>query len=229
LIRKFIFISLFPEMIKPFIESSLLGKAKDKGLLSFENIHLRSFSLDKHKRVDDTPYGGGEGMVIKPEVLASAIRHAKGLCDSPYVVYLSPQGHLLTQSYAREFVQTSRDLILIAGHYEGIDQRVIESLVDEELSVGDYILTGGELASVVVVDVLARLIPGVLGNESSQLNDSFDYSGGLLKYPQYTKPREWEGRPVPEVLLSGDHQAIEKWRIEQSQAKTEVFHRKRKK
>lgn len=206
---------------------SLLGKAKAKGLISFKTIQIRDFATDKHRTVDDTPYGGGEGMILKADVLYSAWRHAMDLCaqetegtenpPKPLTLLLSPQGPKFDQAMAKE-LSGQRQLILVCGHYEGVDERFIDLCVDREVSIGDYVLTGGELPAMVMADVIARLIPGVVGNERSVEQDSLE--NDLLKYPQYTRPREFQGLKVPDVLCSGDHRAIDSWRKAQMQERT---------
>jgi tRNA (guanine37-N1)-methyltransferase len=220
---KFHFLTLFPEVFSPVLGSSLLGKAQTNQRVSFDLTQIRDFATDKHRSVDDTPYGGGEGMLLKVDVLCAAWKsaHAKATSSGPSArvrtILMSPQGPLLTQEKAKELA-TYSDLIVVCGHYEGVDERFIELCVDEEISIGDYVLTGGELPAMVLADAVTRLLPGVVGNESSVSNDSLE--GGLLKYPQYTRPREFEGKTVPEVLLSGDHGAIEKWRRLQMETRT---------
>jgi tRNA (guanine37-N1)-methyltransferase len=222
----FHFISLFPDVFKPVLESSLLGKAQKKGLVSYAITQIRDFATDKHRTVDDTPFGGSEGMLLKPDVLFTAWESAKKACLSEQqsqppktaTLLLSPQGQLLDQNLARELTQYDH-LILVCGHYEGVDERFIELCVDREVSIGDYVLTGGELPALVVADAVTRLVPGVVGNERSLSEDSLER--GLVKYPQYTRPREFQGRGVPEVLLSGDHRAIAVWRDRQMRERTQ--------
>jgi tRNA (guanine37-N1)-methyltransferase len=221
----FQFLTLFPEVFSAVLGSSLLGKAKEKGLVSFNVIQIRDFATDRHRTVDDTPYGGGEGMLLKVDVLhaawkaanESAKKAAKADHPDTQTILMSPQGKLLTQETAKELAQ-SKNLIVVCGHYEGVDERFIELCVDQEISIGDYVLTGGELPAMVLADAVTRLLPGVVGNEDSVANDSLE--GGLLKYPQYTRPKAFEGLEVPEVLMSGDHGKIEKWRKEQMLKRT---------
>ncbi len=219
----FHFLTLFPEVFSPVLGSSLLGKAAASGRVSFDLIQIRDFATDKHRTVDDTPYGGGEGMLLKVDVLHAAWKSARAKCSGKArTILLSPQGALLTQDKAKELA-AYEDLIVVCGHYEGVDERFVELCASgtegEEISIGDYVLTGGELPAMVLADVVARLMPGVVGNEDSVMNDSLE--GGLLKYPQYTRPREYEGKSVPEVLMSGDHGAIHKWRKHQSEKRTQ--------
>ena len=207
---KFDVLTLFPEMFKS-LEESIIGKAKEKNLIDINLINIRDFSKDKHKKVDDTPYGGGAGMVMKADVVYDAFKSIKQ--DNAKVIYLTPQGKTLNQKKVEELSKESH-LILLCGHYEGIDQRVIDKIVDEEISIGDYVLTGGELPALILVDAIARLIPGVLNQNESFEDESFE--NDLLEYPHYTRPREFMGLSVPDVLLSGNHQKIEAWRKEQS-------------
>ena len=214
---EFHFLTLFPEVFPAVLGSSLLGKAQKKSLVSYHLTQIRDFATDKHHSVDDSPYGGGEGMLMKPEVLYSAWRSVvpaslKQLDKQVRTILLSPQGKVFDQSLARELAGCSK-LVLICGHYEGVDQRFIDLCVDHEISIGDYVLTGGELPALVLADTITRLIPGVVGNERSISQDSLE--NGLLKYPQYTRPREFHGLSVPDVLLSGDHGAIQSWRDQQ--------------
>ena len=206
-------LTIFPEMFAPVLNASILGRAQEKGLIAFEVIDIRPFSQRKHKNTDDDPFGGGAGMVMMAQPVVDAMRYAMGEGFSGRRIYLSPRGQTLTQRKAEELAR-EKELILLCGHYEGLDQRAIDLCVDEELSVGDYVLTGGELAAMVVADAVARLIPGVLGCEESAQTESF--SSGLLEYPQYTRPRVFEGLEVPAVLLEGNHALIEDWRFEQS-------------
>lgn len=204
---KFDVLTLFPEMFSP-LKQSILGKAEEKGLIDINLINIRDFSKDKHKKVDDTPYGGGAGMVIRPDVVYDAYNSVKE--DNTKTIYLSPQGKTLNQQKVEE-LSKQKHLILICGHYEGIDQRVLDELEVEEISIGDYVLTGGELPAMVLIDSVSRYIEGVLTKESIE-EESF--SNNLLEYPQYTRPEEFMGRKVPEVLLSGHHENIRKWRYE---------------
>jgi tRNA (guanine37-N1)-methyltransferase len=210
-------ITLFPDMFRGPFDMSMLWKAQDRGLVTIKLHDLREFGLGTRRTVDDTPYGGGDGMLLKPEPIVAAIEAVK--LDNPNgrVILLSPQGEKFDQPKAVELSKTE-GLILIAGHYEGFDERIL-SYVDEELSIGDYVLTGGELPAMVMVDAVARLLPGVLGGEQSAHVESF--SDGLLEYPQYTRPVEFRGESVPEVLQKGHHAEIAEWRLEQAKAKTQ--------
>ena len=208
-------LTLFPNMFTP-LKESILGRAQDAGLIDINVIDIREFSLDKHKKCDDYTFGGGEGLLMTPQPLFDCIESV--LTPDSYVIYLSPRGTPLTQVVAQRLVQ-HQHIILICGHYEGIDQRVIDTFVDEEVSIGDYVLTGGELPAMVLVDCMARLIPNVLGNDESAKNESF--SNGYLEFPQYTRPQEFRGLKVPEVLLSGHHQKIQEWREAESQKITQ--------
>lgn len=202
---KFDVLTLFPEMFEP-IKQSVIGRAIQKDLLEINLINIRDFSKDKHKKVDDTVYGGGAGMLIRPDVVLDSYNSVKD--EKSKVIYLSPQGKTLCQSKVEELAKEEH-LILLCGHYEGIDQRVIDKIVDEEISIGDYILTGGEIPAMVLIDSVSRYVEGVL-TAGSTMEESF--SSGLLEYPQYTRPEEFEGIKVPEVLQSGHHENIDKWR-----------------
>lgn len=209
-------LTLFPEMFAGPLGTSIIGKAREKGLLSVDLRNIRDYALDKHAIVDDTPYGGGAGMVLKADVLVRAIEAVKGDEPAP-VVYLTPQGRLFDQQLAAELAQLPR-LILLCGHYEEIDERVRQKWIDREISIGDYVLTGGELPAMVVIDAVARLLPGVLGDSISAEQDSFQT--GLLDHPHYTRPAEFRGMQVPEVLLSGNHELIRRWRLKESLRRT---------
>lgn len=200
-------LTLFPEVFKLLDNYSIVGRALGEGKLEVSTINIRDFSEDKCNRVDDYPYGGGKGMVLKPEPVYSAIMSCK--TDSSRVVYLSPQGEALTQSKVVELSRMEH-LVLLAGHYEGIDNRIVDNFIDEEISIGDYVLTGGELPAMVLIDSLARLLPGVLSSDESYEIES--HYNGILEYPQYTRPRLFMGHKVPDVLLSGDHERISLWR-----------------
>ena len=220
-------ISLFPEMFPPVLETSMLWKAKDKGLVEFQYINLRDYGLGPRKTVDDTPYGGGDGMLLKPEPLAAAIEAAKAYnvervtydgkelqpLRNTKVILMTPRGKRFDQAKARELAESGQDLIFVCARYEGYDERITE-FVDEQISIGDYVLTGGELPAMVVIDCVVRLIPGVLGGQNSAEIESFS-DGQILEFPQYTRPEDFRGMKVPDVLLSGNHAAIEAWRASQ--------------
>ena len=216
---RFDIITIFPELFTGVLECGILRRARQSGLADIRIVNLRDFAKDKHRSVDDRPYGGGEGMVFMPGPLFEAIEFCRGEQNDwqGQVVLLTPQGKPWSQDSAVEFA-TIPHLLLICGRYEGVDQRVIDCLVDREISIGDFVLTGGEIPAMVVLDSIVRLIPGALGCEESTVNESF--STGLLDYPQYTRPAEYRGIAVPEVLLSGDHARIEKWRQVQALEKT---------
>ncbi len=209
-------VTLFPEMFDKVFGTSMLWKAQDKGLAKLSCVSLRDHGLGPRKTVDDTPYGGGAGMLLKPEPLFAAVEAAKQNDPEALVVLMTPRGQRLRQSKVRELAQDPRGLIIICGRYEGYDER-ITSIVDLQLSIGDFVLTGGELAAMVVTDAVVRLIPGVLGDEMSPEIESFS-DGDTLEFPQYTRPEEFRGMKVPEVLLSGNHAEIDKWRAENSQS-----------
>ena len=206
---KFDVLTLFPEMFDS-LNKSIIGKAIEKQIININLINIRDFSKDKHKKVDDTPYGGGAGMVIRPDVVYDAYESVK--TEDTKVIYLSPKGTKLNQ---KKVVELSKEdhLILLCGHYEGIDQRVIDEIVDEEISIGDYVLTGGEIPAMVLIDSISRYVDGVISNDSVE-EESF--TNNLLEYPQYTRPEEFHGKKVPEVLISGHHENIRKWRQEKS-------------
>ena len=206
---KFDVLTLFPEMFDT-LNQSIIGKAKEKELIDINLINIRDFSKDKHKKVDDTPYGGGAGMVIKPDVVYDAYKSIEK--KDAKVIYMSPQGKILNQKKVED-LSKQKHLIILCGHYEGIDQRVLDKIVDEEISIGDYVLTGGEIPAMVLIDSISRYVEGVINQESIE-EESF--SNGLLEYPQYTRPEVFEGEKVPEILLSGHHENIEKWRKDKS-------------
>ncbi len=212
-------LTLFPEMFPGPLGISLAGQALDAKLWTLALLQIRDFGLGKHRQVDDTPAGGGAGMVLRADVLGPALDHAQSLSPEAPLIYLSPRGRPLTQAYARELAQ-GPGVTLLAGRFEGIDERTIAAKGLIEVSIGDYVLSGGELAAMVLIDACVRLIPGVLGAESSLSEESFEQ--GLLEYPQYTKPREWQGLTIPDVLLSGDHKKIEAWRRGEAQRITEA-------
>ena len=209
--------TLYPEFFPGPLSKGLYGKALSKNLWNLNIINIRDAAEDKHKTVDDTPYGGGSGMLLKADVLAKSLDQNK--IEGEKVIYLSPKGKKFDQNYARE-LSNEKSVSFICGHFEGVDERVLSTRNIEEISIGDYILSGGETAAFVVIDSILRLLPGVLGNENSRVDESFE--NGLLEYPQYTKPQIWEEKAVPEVLLSGDHSKIKDWRLSQSEAITRV-------
>ena len=211
-------LTLFPEMVMDGLNTSIIGRAQSKGLLSVEAINIRDFAENKHNRVDDYTYGGGAGMLMQAGPVYGAYRSVVEKANSkPRVIYLSPQGETFSQTKAEELAQ-EEELIFLCGHYEGIDERVLEEIVTDYVSIGDYVLTGGELPAMVMIDAISRLIPGVLHNDVSAEFESFQ--DNLLEYPQYTRPEEWHGKKVPEILLSGHHANVEKWRREQSIIRT---------
>jgi len=208
-------ITIFPGMLDGFLGESMMKRASAMGAAAFRTIDLREFTTDRHRTTDDRPYGGGPGMVMKADPLFKAIRSVKR--PGSRVVLMSPSGRVFKQSVARELT-SAKHLVFVCGHYEGIDERVRQALVDDEISIGDYVLTNGVLPAAVVIDAVVRLLPGVLGGEGSAEQESF--MDGLLEYPHYTRPEEYEGMKVPDVLLSGDHAAIEKWRVGQARQRT---------
>lgn len=211
-------LTLFPEMIESGLNTSIIGRAAEKGLLSIEAIDIRKYTDNKHGKVDDYPYGGGAGMVMQAQPVYDAYQALKSRMSAiPRVIYMTPQGRVFDQNLAEELSQ-EEELVFLCGHYEGIDERVLEEIVTDYVSIGDYVLTGGELPAMVMIDAVSRLVPGVLNNEESAQTESFhDY---LLEHPHYSRPAEWMGHKVPDVLLSGHHANIEKWRREQSVMRT---------
>ena len=207
--------TLYPEIFPGPLTKGLYGKALEKKIWDLEVVNIRDFAEDKHKTVDDTPYGGGSGMVMRADIIANSLD--KNLGSDEKVYYLSPRGKLLNQDIAKK-ISNEKHLNMLCGHFEGVDQRVLDNRNIEEISIGDYIISGGETASYIVLDSVLRLLPGVLGNKDSIVNESFE--NGLLEYPQYTKPQIWQKNKVPEVLLSGDHAKINDWRLSQSEAIT---------
>tara|TARA_B100001029_G_scaffold57249_1_gene46195 strand:- start:298 stop:984 length:687 start_codon:yes stop_codon:yes gene_type:complete len=207
--------TLYPEYFPGYLNKGLFGKAMNEKIWNLETVNIRDYSLDKHKTVDDTPYGGGNGMLIKADVLAKSLDD--NIKKKEKIIYLSPKGKLFDHQYAKE-LSKEKTINFICGHFEGIDERIIQSRDIEEVSIGDFILSGGEVATFVVLDAILRFLPGVLGNENSSEEESFE--NGLLEYPQYTKPQIWEDKGVPDVLLSGDHAKIKDWRLSQSEAIT---------
>lgn len=218
---KIIILTIFPSLFDGFLNASLIKKAQERTLLEVTLINIRDFSEPPHHQVDDVPYGGGAGMVMKPEPLMRAIEHAKSLLPGAPVVLLTPAGELMHQTCASELAQ--QDLILLCGRYEGIDQRVIDLAVDRQISIGDYVIMGGEVAAMVVIEATVRLIPGVIGNADSLTRESFTpqlNKSGMLEAPQYTRPAEFRGQLVPDVLLSGNHKMIDDWRAQKSEELT---------
>jgi tRNA (guanine37-N1)-methyltransferase len=211
-------ITIFPEIFTAYLDESIMKRARDKGLIRMDVHNLRDFSVDKHRTVDDYPYGGGPGMVMKPEPLSKAIEHIKSDGAETLTIMLTPQGRLFNQQAAEELSREKRRLLFICGRYEGIDDRVRQLHADEEYSIGDYVLTGGELPALVIIDAAVRLVPGVVGDEESLREESFTW--GILDYPHYTRPPEWRGLKVPEVLLSGDHGRVAKWRRREALKRT---------
>ena len=211
-------LTLFPEMCERVYSESIIGRSIAKGLLEIKSHNIRDFAANKHKNVDDTPYGGGMGMLMMAQPIYDCYMN---VCQEtgakPYLIYMSPQGKVLTQEKVKELAKME-NIAILCGHYEGVDERVIEAIVDEEISIGDYVLTGGELPALVLSDSVARMLPGVLANDEAMEKES--HYSGLLEYPQYTKPAVWNDMPVPDVLLSGHHANIEKWRTEQSLKRT---------
>lgn len=213
-------ITLFPEGIGAILNESMLRRAVSAGAVQYQLIQLRDFAEDKHATVDDRPLGGGPGMVLKPEPIATALRQIQDRNDTkPHVILTSPQGRVFNQQIAEELAEREH-IVFLCGHYKGVDQRAIDKFVDEELSIGDYVLTGGELAAAVMVDATVRLLPGVLGDPESAAGDSF--TAGLLDHPHYTQPAKWESERAPEVLTSGHHAKIEEWRLQQRIERTKV-------
>ena len=210
--------TLFTDMCETVLSESIIGRARKKGILEFHTHQIRDYTLNKQKQVDDYPYGGGQGMIMYAQPIADCFR---AVCEQsgnrPHLIYMSPQGKTLTQERAKELAQMEH-LCILCGHYEGVDERVLDAIVDEQISIGDYVLTGGELPALVLADCISRMIPGVL-SEDVCFEDESHYNG-LLEYPQYTRPAVWEGREIPPVLLSGDHKRIETWRRRQSLYRT---------
>ncbi len=215
--KNFYVLTLFPEMIESTLSHSIIGRAAKEGIINVEAINIRDFSKDKHRHVDDYPYGGGAGMVMQPQPIYDAYKSIEEKAGKARVIYMSPQGRKFNQKIAEE-LSKEESIILLCGHYEGVDERIIEEIVTDEISIGDFVLTGGELAAAAIIDTVSRLVPGVLNKEESHEIESF--SDGLLEYPQYTRPPVFMGREVPEILLSGHHANIDKWRREQSIIRT---------
>ena len=213
--------TLFPEMVEPFFKSSIMKRAVEKGLIQYNIINFRSYASGVHQKADDEPFGGGAGMLMTPQPIYDTYKHIVEThnIENPRVVYLTPKGKVYKQDIACD-LSSNEDIILLCGHYEGIDQRIIDLIVTDEISIGDYVLTGGELPALIMIDSIARLIPGVLSQNESFEEESF--KDDLLEYPHYTRPREFMGMKVPDVLLSGNHQRIEKWRLEESKKITKL-------
>ena len=210
--------TLFPEMIEQGMHTSVTGRALDQGLITLNAVNIRDFAFNKHKHVDDYPYGGGAGMVMQAEPIYLAWESITGKMENkPKLIYVTPQGRVFNQSMARDYAR-EENLVFLCGHYEGVDERILEEIVTDYVSIGDYVLSGGELAAMVMMDAVSRLVPGVLGNEESAEFESFQ--DNLLEYPHYTRPALFHGRPVPDVLLSGHHANIERWRRSQSLKRT---------
>ncbi len=214
---EFVVLTIFPEMFDPFWDHGIIRRAIDKKKIFASSLNIRDYAEDKHHVTDDRPYGGGSGMVMKPEPLAGAIRAAKDKIPSAKTILLTPQGRVFNQELAEKLV-TYEGLVLVCGRYEGVDDRISQDLIDDEISVGDFVLTGGELAAMVIIDAVTRLVPGTLGGEDAAAKDSF--ANGLLEHAHYTRPQNFEGSPVPDVLLSGHHEEIENWRLESSLMRT---------
>lgn len=213
-------LTLFPEMIMDGLNTSILGRAMEKGCIRAEAVNIRDYTLDKHQKVDDYTYGGGAGMLMQAQPVYDCVRAVMDRIEQgkkSRVIYVTPQGRVFDQQMAKEFAGED-DLIFLCGHYEGIDERVLEEVVTDYVSIGDYVLTGGELPAMVMIDAIARLVPGVLNNDESAMTDSF--GNGLLEYPQYSRPQVWRDKEVPSVLLSGNHKLIEQWRLEKSIERT---------
>ncbi len=216
-------LTLFPDMVRNGLNTSILGRASENGHIHIETVNIRDFTLDKHKKVDDYPYGGGAGMLMQAQPVYDAFLHVANHLRArrrPRVIYVTPVGKTFNQSMAQDLAE-EEDLIFLCGHYEGIDERVLEEIVTDYISIGDYVLTGGELPAMVMIDAISRLVPGVLKNEESAVTESF--TDNLLEYPQYSRPEIWHDKKVPEVLLSGHHAKIEEWRLLQSIERTKTY------
>ena len=222
---RFDIMTLFPALVDGVLSESIIGRARKAGIIDVRAHNIRDYSKDKHRRVDDTPYGGGKGMLMSPvpiyDCYTDVVDPEKNPCTRRRVLYMSPQGNVLTQAKAKDFSENYDNIVILCGHYEGVDQRIIDEIVDEEISIGDYVLTGGEIPACIVVDAIARLLPGVLADAECYEKESFS-DETLLEYPQYTRPYDFRGRTVPEVLLSGHHANIEKWREQKALEKTEA-------
>ena len=223
---RFDIMTLFPELVNTVLGESILGRAQKNGAIEVNLFNIRDYTEDKHRRVDDTPYGGGKGMLMMAPPIWNCYREIlkqqtlDGFTGKRHVVYLSPAGKVLTQKRAEELAQGYDNLILLCGHYEGVDQRIIDEIVDEEISIGDFVLTGGEIPACILVDAVARLLPGVLSDPECYEKESI--SSGMLEYPQYTRPYEFHGKTVPDILVSGHHANIDRWRTEEATRKTEA-------
>ena len=226
---RFDIMTLFPELVSTVLSESIIGRAQKAGVIEVHAHNIRDYSKDKHRRVDDTPYGGGMGMLMSPvpiyDCYTAVTAPEQNPCTRRRVIYMSPKGEVLSQKKAREFAESYDNIVILCGHYEGVDQRLLDEIVDEEISIGNYVLTGGEIPACVLVDCVSRMIPGVLSSAECYEKESFS-DGETLEYPQYTRPVEWRGRKVPEVLLSGHHGNIDKWREEE--AKRATAERKKK-
>ena len=222
---RFDIMTLFPALVDGVLSESIIGRARKAGIIDVRAYNIRDYSKDKHRRVDDTPYGGGKGMLMSPvpiyDCYTDVVDPEKNPCTRRRVLYMSPQGNVLTQAKAKDFSENYDNIVILCGHYEGVDQRIIDEIVDEEISIGDYVLTGGEIPACIVVDAIARLLPGVLADAECYEKESFS-DETLLEYPQYTRPYDFRGRTVPEVLLSGHHANIEKWREQKALEKTQA-------
>ena len=215
---RFHILTLFPEMVMQGLNTSIIGNAVEQNLIEINVINIRDFTKDRHKKVDDYPYGGGAGMVMQAQPIYDAWKSIVAQVGyEPRCVYLTPQGQVFAQGMAKEYAR-EEDLIFLCGHYEGVDERVLEEIVTDYVSIGDYVLTGGELPAMVMVDAISRMVPGVLTNDESGSTESFE--GNLLEYPQYSRPEEWMGKKVPSILLSGDHKKVDEWRREQAILRT---------
>lgn len=220
---RFDIMTLFPELVDTVLSESIIGRARKSGAIEVNTYNIRDYSADKHRRVDDTPYGGGKGMLMSPVPIYACYENivdpAKNGSEKKHVVYMSPRGAVLTQAHAKKIAENYDNLIILCGHYEGVDQRIIDEIVDEEISIGDYVLTGGEIPACILVDCVARMIDGVLSSPECFEKESFS-DGKTVEYPQYTRPPEWRGRKVPEVLIGGHHAKIEQWRKETAEELT---------
>ncbi len=216
---RFDVLTLFPEMFEAVLGESIIGRARDAGIIETNFINIRDYTKNKHRKVDDTPYSGGGGMLMTAQPIYDAYMSvAEGLSYKPYTIYMSPQGKVMTQETVKKLAADYEHIVILCGHYEGVDQRVIDEIIDAEISIGDFVLTGGEIPAMAVIDAVSRMLPGVLADEGSYSNES--HFNGLLEYPQYTKPAEWNGHGIPEILISGHHAKIEEWKREQSLVNT---------